>query len=199
MKCGKLGKSQFDADTYVWPSDEKSSHICVLDNKKPIQRSTIVHFSNHEGANTRLNFLFENFNQNWSSSISANLFSVSSVIHPKPSVFPPSRLPTLTKLSIKGLASFERNYFYTAKTDLTYRDLPLKSQKGATNLRHLVVYHFIFLRDRRKICWKTSLMRRFACYLLSSEVSLFCFFLKLSQWIHYTPRIVKSYDPIIIS
>lgn len=148
----------------------------MLDNKKPIQHSTIVHFSNHEGANTGLNFLFENFNQNWPSSISANLFSVS-VIHPKPSVFPPSRLPTLKKkLSIQGLASFEGNYLYTAKTDLTYRDLPLKSQKEATNLRHLVVYHVIFLRDRQKICWKTSLMRRFACYLLGSEVSLFCFF-----------------------
>lgn len=168
----------------------------MLDNKKPIQHSTIVHFSNHEGANTGLNFLFENFNQNWPSSISANLFSVS-VIHPKPSVFPPSRLPTLKKkLSIQGLASFEGNYLYTAKTDLTYRDLPLKSQKEATDLRHLVVYHFIFLRDRQKICFLDEKV----CMPSPWQRSfLVLFFLKLSRWIHYTPRIVKSYDPIIIS
>lgn len=199
MKCGKLGKSQFDADTYVWPSDEKSSHICVLDNKKPIQRSTIVHFSNHEGANTRLNFLFENFNQNWSSSISANLFSVSSVIHPKPSVFPPSRLPTLKKIIDSRPCFFWRKLFLYSK-DRSYVSWPAAQKpKRGDEFAPFGGLPFYFLAWQAKNLLKNFLDEK-VCMLSPWQRSfLVLFFLKLSRWIHYTPRIVKSYDPIIIS
>lgn len=168
----------------------------MLDNKKPIQHSTIVHFSNHEGANTRLNFLFENFNQNWPSSISANLFSVS-VIHPKPSVFPPSRLPTLKKnYRFKALLLLKEIIYIQQRPILRIVTCRLKAKKRRricaiwwfTILFSCVTGKKICFLDE-KVCMPSPWQRSF----------LVLFFLKLSRWIHYTPRIVKSYDPIIIS
>lgn len=145
----------------------------MLDNKKPIQHSTIVHFSNHEGANTGLNFLFENFNQNWPSSISANLFSVS-VIHPKPSVFPPSRLPTLKKnYRFKALLLLKEIIYIQQRPILRIVTCRLKAKKRR---RIFAIWWFTILFSCVTGKKFASLMRRFACHLLGSEVSLFCFF-----------------------
>lgn len=150
----------------------------MLDNKKPIQHSTIVHFSNHEGANTRLNFLFENFNQNWPSSISANLFSVS-VIHPKPSVFPPSRLPTLKKnYRFKALLLLKEIIYIQQRPILRIVTCRSKAKKRR---RICAIWWFTILfscvtgeKFAEKLPWweglhAISLAAKFPCFVFSSN------------------------------